>query len=115
MSAPTSSFRHGLRVRIGGIDGPRGVLLQCGGGAYWRVKLDRSGDWTYPDRLVVDGVGDVLGASCAQCELPYKTTPGNPICDACDEHAHGARDRVDDPPRPRRWNARLQRRYPAND
>jgi len=109
MSAP-SSYRHGLRVRIGGIDGPRGILLQCGGGAYWRVKLDR-GEWIHPDRLVVDGVGDVLGGSCAQCDLPYKTTPGNPICDACDASANGPRERFD-VPRPRRWNARLQRRYP---
>ena len=108
-------FRHGLKVRMGRADGPRGVLLHCdsrkpGGGKYWKVRL-QSGEWCWPNErggLVVDGPGDSVHHQCASCELPFIALAGSGevICDRCSEDQFGAASRVSDPPPARRWNDR---------
>src|SRR5262245_26672405 len=88
----TTGFRHGLRVRIGGLTGQRGVLLLCekrdGTGRYWKVRLN-SGEWVWPDQLVADGLGAHL-ATCADCNIRFVTAdPSRPTCDRCEAEARG--------------------------
>jgi hypothetical protein len=108
------SFRNGLRVRIGGATGSRGVLRHCEsklnpGTFYWKVRLD-NGQWVWPDGLVVDGPGDEVALMCGRCELPYLRVRGGGelICRPCSDEQFGPADRQDDiHPRPfnqrRRW------------
>jgi hypothetical protein len=96
-SRTTDAFRHGLRVRMG-VTGPTGMLLQCekkdGRGTYWKVRL-QSGDWVWPEGLIVDGPGDQV-AVCAQCTLPFMTTTRGDglVCARCDEEIFGTRARA---------------------
>lgn len=85
-----SGFRHRLRVRIGGIDGPKGRLYHCDGrqGKFWKVRLD-TGEWVWPDRLVVDGPGDHYNHACLDCRLPFKGDVGDLLCQACQETVRG--------------------------
>lgn len=94
----TSAFRHYMRVRMG-VSGPTGRLLRCtkrdGGGTYWKVRLD-SGEWVWPDRLVLDGPGDRV-ATCADCGLPFMTNSAEVLCPYCDEAAFGSKARAAEP------------------
>jgi hypothetical protein len=94
-----SAFRHYMRVRMGAT-GPTGRLLRCarrnGGGHYWKVHLD-SGEWVWPDGLVIDGPGDRV-AVCAECELPFMTKGDEPLCAYCDEKLFGTSVRASEPP-----------------
>ena len=113
-------YRHGLRVRMGGVDGPRGVLFRCdkrdGSGVYWKVRLQGVPTrWVWPDGLIVDGVGAALGAvPCASCGLPY-LSDGDLICDRCTAEQFGTATAraLDADPAPavnadgdRRWSGR---------
>jgi hypothetical protein len=105
----TDGFMHGLRVRMGSLTGPKGKLLHCtrrnGDGQYWKVRLE-SGDWVWPDRLLVDGPGDTE-TICAECNLPCIVRRGDRLCARCDEDAFGTRARAaepaDDPAARRNW------------
>jgi len=94
-----TGFRHNLRVRIGAANGPTGRLLRChkrdSGDAYWRVRLT-SGEWVWPDRIIVDGIGDVLIDACTECQLPFIGQKGDLLCLPCDEEQFGARERAAD-------------------
>jgi hypothetical protein len=94
-----SAFRHLMRVRLG-VKGPKGQLLRCskreGGGTYWKVKLD-SGEWVWPDGIIIDGPGDRVG-TCAECGLPFMSpSPVPPICGVCDEKLFGTQQRASEP------------------
>jgi len=84
-------FRHGLRVRIGSVDGPKGVLLRCerrdGSGIYWKVRL-QDGRWIFPDDVIVDGRGDRVG-TCGDCGLRFVNTGVELICDRCNAEVFG--------------------------
>ncbi len=86
-----AGFRHGMRVRIARLDGPKGVLLRCerrdGGGFYWKVRL-QSGEWIFPDNLIVDGRGDRVGV-CGDCGLRFVNTGVELICDRCSAEVFG--------------------------
>lgn len=65
---PPSCFGHRDRVLVGANRAP-GRLMRCeskkpGGGEYWKVLLD-SGEWVWPDRIVLAGEGDRVGI----CEM----------------------------------------------
>ena len=93
----TSAFRHYLRVRLG-VTGPKGRLLRCekrDGGSYWKVKLD-SGEWVWPDGLIVDGPGDRVG-TCGDCGLSFMSTGALALCPICDEAAFGTASRATEP------------------
>jgi len=85
-------FRHNLPVRIGSPTGPKGRLLQCNGrtGQYWKVKLD-SGDWVWPDDIIVDDGGDRIEI-CLDCRLRFLGKPGELICRRCQETTFGTAD-----------------------
>jgi hypothetical protein len=116
-----AGFRHGLRVRVGAIDGPRGVLLKCqtrdGSGEYWKVRTqDVPARWLWPDGLIVDGAGDRVVPACADCGLAF-IGGGDPICDRCAAEQFGtaAARHADAAPRdadehPRRWRYTGRRR-----
>lgn len=95
MTTP-AAFRHGLRVRIARLDGPKGVLLRCerktDGGIYWRVRL-QSGAWVFPDDLIVDGRGDRVGV-CGDCGLRFVNTGNELICDRCSAEIFGHASRA---------------------
>jgi hypothetical protein len=63
------TFHHGDRVRLGGFEGKRGVVLRCqkrtGPGHYFKVKLD-NGSWVWPDGAVVDSIG-TYELTCSEC------------------------------------------------
>jgi hypothetical protein len=86
-----SAFRHGLRVRIGK-DGPKGKLLHCekrdGTGKYWKVRLN-SGEWRWPDGIVIDGPGDHFAGHCLDCRLPFIGDSGDLLCRACQGEMFG--------------------------
>lgn len=122
-----AGFRHGLRVRIGGASGPRGVLHQLPskfspGTYYWRVRLTddtvRPEDrWAWPDHIVVDGPGTAV-STCRSCELPFlhHAGSGEMICDRCNAEQTGravAPDRADTAPRfhTSHYLRRQRRRY----
>jgi hypothetical protein len=94
-------FRHGLRVRVGGATGAKGMLLRCerrdGTGHYWKVRL-QSGAWVWPDGLILDGVGDQV-AVCEQCGLRFMTTKVGDglLCARCDEELFGTQTRAVEP------------------
>jgi hypothetical protein len=85
-----SSYRHYMRVRMGAT-GPKGRLLKCkkrdGSGYFWKVKLD-SGEWVWPDGLVLDGPGDRV-ATCGDCGIAFMADGRSPLCPTCDESAFG--------------------------
>ena len=96
-----ASFRHGLRVRVGG---QKGVLLHCekrDGSKYWRVRLQATGAWVWPDDLAVDGPGDQRVHACGRCELPFYRQAGSEelLCVRCDEEQFGTRARAAEDPR----------------
>lgn len=99
MSHPTrdeSGYRHRMRVRIG-VNGTKGVLLQCGpskrtGLPYWKVKLS-TGEWMWPADLIIDGPGDRVG-TCAECGMRFMTETPEPICKGCDEKLFGTKQRA---------------------
>jgi hypothetical protein len=107
-----AGYRHGLRVRMGTPDGPRGVLLECdsrAGRKYWRVRL-QTGEWKWPNELgglIVDGDGDAV-SECASCGLRFilRTGSGDLICTRCDYEQFGTEARVSDPPPARRFHER---------
>jgi hypothetical protein len=83
------------------------VLFACrraDGTTYWRVRL-QTGEWTWPDHLVVDGVGDTLNPECASCGLPFvmRCGSGELICARCDAEQFGGAVRANEPPAPRRF------------
>jgi hypothetical protein len=108
MARVPDGFAHGLRVRLGTPTGPRGVLYQCEskrtGGTYWKVRLE-SGEWVWPDHVLVDGPGDTI-ATCQSCRLDFITTIGGElICRRCSTEAFGSdAERASDAPSRRRWN-----------
>lgn len=102
-----SAYRHGTRVRIGGPSaarqaGAKGVLLHCqkrgGGGMYWRVRLQLSGEWVWPDdSMVVDGAGERVG-TCGRCEMPFlRATDAELLCLRCDVEQFGTAAQRGDP------------------
>jgi hypothetical protein len=96
-----SGFRHGLRVRVGGAAGPKGVLFECRGrnGPFWKVRL-QGGEWVWPDDLIVDGPGTEVNPCCASCALPFimRAGSGELICNRCDAEQFGTAVRATDPP-----------------
>jgi hypothetical protein len=88
------TLHHGDRVRMGGFDGPRGIVLRCqkrtGAGHYFKVKLD-NGSWVWPDGAVVDSAG-TYELTCHDCAGPFRAnhlaTPLCPNCEQRDERAH---------------------------
>ena len=109
---PTSAFRHGMRVRV---QGAKGVLLECtpsrtSGRPYWKVRL-QTGQWVWPDDLVVDGPGDERVEACASCGLPYyrRAGSGELICARCDVEQFGGATR-DPPDGPFHHRSNLRRR-----
>ena len=97
-------FVHGLRVRVKGktgyADGARGVLMRCSsrstGREYWKIRLQESGEWIWPDDFVVDGAGTLVGC-CGRCGLPFLHRGGEPICERCDVEQFGTAFRASDP------------------
>ena len=106
-----SSYRHGLRVRIGSIDGPRGVLWRChnrDGSVYWRVRLQHTGAWVSPGGLIVDGAGAVV-TECEQCGLKAITPRDEHLCSRCRAEMIGTATRGENEPARRRWIRRIKR------
>ena len=111
MKTDPAGFRHGLRVRVGGV---RGVLLRCrkrdDSADYWKVRTQETpARWLWPDRIVVDGAGDVQQPACLDCRLPFIGSTGDLLCQRCQAEATGAATRYDDRPR-EQWNERRRRR-----
>ena len=89
------SFRHGDRVRVGGFQGPAGVLYRCEkrdrSGHYFKVNL-ASGQWVWPDRLVVDSRG-IYTERCRECDGEFHTDRlGEPLCPNCDRRGRPNQD-----------------------
>lgn len=81
-----SAFRHYVRVRMG-VNGPKGRLMHCarrdGEGKFWKVRLD-SGEWVWPDRLILDGPGTHV-CVCSACELSFMSEQVNDVlCPICE-------------------------------
>jgi hypothetical protein len=129
MPRDTSGYRHGLRVRMGGPGGPRGVLFECEsrvGRKYWKVRLqtlDQSGarlqashTWVFPDKLggiVVDGPADGDAVEiCASCGLRFihHRGDGELICERCDAEQFGTAVRSTEPPPVKRFGDDRPRR-----
>jgi len=120
MTHAPAGYRHGLRVRMGGPNGPRGVLLECesrkSGRMYWRVRLQDSGDWVWPDALggiVVDGTGTAV-TICQSCGLRFvhHVNDGELICGRCDAEQFGTAVRTSEPPPTKRFrDGRDHRRW----
>lgn len=120
MTLTHAGYRHGLRVRMGGPNGPHGVLLECESRRthkkFWRVRLQGSGEWVWPEHLggiVVDGPGDAV-AICASCGLRFihRKTDGEVICARCDAEQFGTAVRTSEPPPAKRFgDTRPRRRW----
>lgn len=125
MSRTPAGYRHGLRVRMGGPSGPRGVLLECEsrrtGGKYWRVRLQGGPPvvWCWPDErggIVVDGDGEAVDV-CHDCGLRFikRAGSGELLCTRCDAEAFGtairAREVSDPPPTKRYGDTRPRRKW----
>ena len=104
-------YRNGLRVRVGGPHGPRGVLRRCtarDGHEFWRVLL-AGGAWVWPDRIVVDGPGPHV-LTCGECAIAYLSAdPTALLCPTCDVAIFGPADREIVAERVDRWERRLRR------
>jgi hypothetical protein len=118
---------------MGGLNGPRGVLLECEsrlGRKYWKVRLqemnaDGGSKWVWPDALggiVVDGPLD-MGAHpavvdlCQSCGLRFikRAGSGELICERCDAETFGTAARASEPPpvKPKGFSdTRPRRRFP---
>jgi len=98
MSRNESAFRHGMRVRLGSLTGPKGTLYHCerrdGSATYWRVRLANSREWVPPDAfgpLIVEGVGDAINPECASCGLAFVMRAGSGalLCARCEGEQFG--------------------------
>jgi len=101
-----SCFKHYDRVLVGA-DRAKGRLLRCekkdGTGEYFKVKTD-AGDWRWPDVLILDGPGAIVGV-CEVGEGRFMTDrPGDGLlCPRHDAEMFGtAADHAIDAAAPRR-------------
>ena len=78
----------GDRVRLGGFDGPRAIILEfkrkADGRPYFKAKRENSGELVWPDHAVADSQGAYV-RTCTDCEIDFRTdTVMTVLCPNCD-------------------------------
>lgn len=109
MSRDTSAYTPspGDRVRLGGFEGPRAVIVMfkrhADGVPFFKARVVGTGALEWPNRVVADSSG-AFEHACTDCEIRFRSdAASDPLCPNC------ARPRGDGPDSRRTTGARVWR------